>query len=64
MEISNQTLATLRDRITENTQEVRKLRYQMELANLLKALELGLLTRDEVLQNETYQNFKPKVKRR
>lgn len=64
MEISNQTLITLRDRITANTEGVRELRQEIATANLLKALELGLITRDEVLQNETYQNFKQKVKKR
>lgn len=52
--IDSQTLATLRDRIRTNTEELRKLRQQIELSNLLKAYELGLISRDTVENNKLF----------
>ncbi len=38
MQLDNFTIATLRDKIIENSRELKMLRKQSELANLLKAL--------------------------
>ncbi len=57
MQLDNFTIATLRDKIIENSRELKMLRKQSELANLLKALELGLIDKEEVLNNKVYIEF-------
>ena len=57
MQLDNLTLASLRDRVSENSREMKLLRKQYELANLLKALELGLIDKEEVLNNKVYIEF-------
>ena len=57
MQIDNLTLASLRDRVSENSREMKLLRKQYELANLLKTLELGLIDKEEVLNNKVYIEF-------
>ena len=57
MQLDNFTIATLRDKIIENSRELKMLRKQSELENLLKALELGLIDKEEVLNNKVYIEF-------
>lgn len=57
MQLDNLTLASLRDRVSENSREMKLLRKQYELANLLKALELGLINKEDVLNNKVYIEF-------
>ncbi len=54
--IDNQTLATLRDRIRRNTEEAIELRKATEVANLLKAYELGLISRETVENSELFHD--------
>lgn len=54
--IDSQTIATLRDRIRTNTEEIIKLRKQIELSNLLKAYELGLVSRENIDKNELFRD--------
>ncbi len=50
-------LASLRDAIRENTKYNRQLRDEIRLANLLKALELNLITKNDLINDATYIEY-------
>ncbi len=58
MGMSDINFSVLRDKIASNTQAMRELSKQLELSNLLKLLDLGLISKDEIFNNETYKIIK------
>lgn len=50
-------LASLRDAIRENTKYNRQLRDEIRLANLLKSLELNLITKNDLINDATYIEY-------
>ena len=50
-------LASLRDAIRENTKYNRQLRDEIRLANLLKALELNLITKNDLSNDAIYIEY-------
>ncbi len=58
MEISNILLSTLRDRINSNTQSLRKHSKLLEIQILFEEFKLGLITKEELLNNPIYIQYK------
>lgn len=59
--MDNLTIASLRDALRYNTDINRKLRNELHIANLLKLLELGLITKDEIMSDSTYLEYSNKI---
>ena len=52
------SLSVLRDRLQSNTIATRKLAAMLEIQNLLQELKLGLITKDDLINNPVYTEYK------
>ena len=58
MNYSDMNLGTLRDRISSATLAIKKAAQMIEIRILLDELKLGLISKDDVLNNYTYIEFR------
>ncbi len=58
MNYSDMNLGTLRDRISSATLAIKKAAQMIEIRILLDELKLGLISKDDVLNNSTYIEFR------
>lgn len=59
--MDNLTIASLREALRYNTDINRKLRDELHIANLLKLLELGLITKNEIVLDPMYIEYSNKI---
>lgn len=52
------SLSVLRDRLQSNTIATRRLATMLEIQNLLQELKLGLITKDDLINNPVYTEYK------
>lgn len=52
-----QSIHDLRDSIKNNTQVMRKYSDIINMSNLLKMLELGIISKDDLIETELYKNY-------
>ncbi len=70
MSLDNLTAASLRDSIKISNEINKKLKNELRIANLLKMLELGLINKNMILEDQVYLAYKEelegkiKIKRR
>lgn len=70
MSLDNLTVASLRDSIKSSNEINKKIKNELRIANLLKMLELGLINKNMILEDQVYLAYKEelegksKIKRR
>lgn len=70
MTLDNLTVASLRDSIKSSNEINKKIKNELRIANLLKMLELGLINKNMILEDQVYLAYKEelegksKIKRR
>lgn len=70
MSLDNLIVASLRDSIKSSNEINKKIKNELRIANLLKMLELGLINKNMILEDQVYLAYKEelegksKIKRR
>ena len=70
MSFDNLTVASLSDSIKSSNEINKKIKNELRIANLLKMLELGLINKNMILEDQVYLAYKEelegksKIKRR
>lgn len=52
-----QSIHDLRDSIKNNTQVMREYGDIINMSNLLKMIELGIISKDDLIETEVYKNY-------
>lgn len=61
MSLDNLTVASLRDSIKSSNEINKKIKNELRIANLLKMLELGLINKNMILEDQVYLAYKEEL---